>query len=103
MLPYKRGEDMKTVELDTLPRISFAHMYQAEKYENTIPPIERRIEICYVDEGCITITKGGDVFVAEKVISSALFLTTSPKYSHRSFTATIPSVLRRIGGCYPTI
>ena len=57
---------MKTVELDSLPSISFAHMFQAEKYENTIPPIEHRIEVCYIDEGTLTIIRGGHTIVAEK-------------------------------------
>lgn len=57
---------MTTIEFDSLPIIQFAHMYQAERYENTIPPIERRIEVCYVDEGCLTILCDGGTVVAEK-------------------------------------
>lgn len=57
---------MNTVELRSLPKFRFAHIYQAEQFRNVIPPSADFIEVSYVAEGDLSLQVGEKTFTAGK-------------------------------------
>ena len=46
---------MRTIDMTSLPTLSFAHIFSADTYENEFAPKENFIEITYISEGSITL------------------------------------------------
>ena len=57
---------MQTYEIETLPRVKFAHVYHADTYFNTLLKREDSMEITFVSEGSITVEYKGMEYVANK-------------------------------------
>lgn len=57
---------MQTYEIETLPRVKFAHVYHADTYFNTLLKREDSMEITYISEGSIAIEYKGKEYVANK-------------------------------------
>ena len=57
---------MKTFEIKTLPRVIFAHTYHAERYSNTFGIKETRMEVTYISEGSLQITRNGKEYRAQQ-------------------------------------
>ena len=57
---------MQAIELKGNAVVDFAHVYKAERYENTIAMAENEIEISFLTEGELIIQDGAQMFVASK-------------------------------------
>ena len=57
---------MSTMELFSLPKIEFAHVYQAEKYQNRFLVTENLLEITYIAEGELAFLIGNQIYHAAK-------------------------------------
>ena len=57
---------MSIFELSTVPKCKFTHVYDAEKYVHVLPFVEDSLEITYVSEGELTVTKDGKSLKAGK-------------------------------------
>ena len=57
---------MKTIDISTLPQIRFAHIYQAEQYQNRIRAFEGFLEITYLAEGEMTVKKQQEIYRVKK-------------------------------------
>lgn len=57
---------MKNIEICQIPVFRFAHAFEAEKYETFIPPSMNGIELTYITDGVLHITKGKERYNAEK-------------------------------------
>ena len=60
------GLFMHTYEIETLPYVKFAHVYNAETYSNTFSKRENSMEVAFISEGSITIEYKGKEYVANK-------------------------------------
>lgn len=57
---------MQTYEIETLPRVQFAHIYHAETYSNSLFQKEYAMEISYISEGTIVVTYRGRDYEAQQ-------------------------------------
>ncbi len=57
---------METVDYTELPRIRFAHVFQAEQYEFLMGEAPDRAEITYIADGEITVRREGESYVLHK-------------------------------------
>ncbi len=57
---------MMTIDICSLPRIRFAHIYQAEQYQNRIGTYEGFVEITYLAEGEFTVKKQQEIYRVKK-------------------------------------
>jgi len=57
---------LENVEILTLPRLRFAHVYKAGQFRNFFPASPDFIEVSYVAEGGMEITEGGRVYQIQK-------------------------------------
>ena len=57
---------MNCIELMNLPRIRFSHRFERSSYENSFLPKKHFIEITYVAEGTLSVTRGGRDFLLQK-------------------------------------
>jgi AraC-like DNA-binding protein len=55
---------MKTIEIESMPRIQFAHAYSAEAYNNLLPKKADCIEVTYLSEGTLHIAYQGTQYTA---------------------------------------
>ena len=62
MVEYTGGDGMKTIEILSIPKIRHAHCFEAKRYKNNFPRIENRIEICYIFDGSVTFSRGGETY-----------------------------------------
>lgn len=57
---------MNYIEIQSLPRLRFAHIYRVDQYHRTLPQINNQLEISYLAEGSVTLCAEGNVYTAEK-------------------------------------
>ena len=57
---------MQTIEIETLPRIIFAHVFHADTYFNIFPARENAMEVSFISEGETTICYNGKEYPAQK-------------------------------------
>ena len=57
---------MKTFEINTLPRVMFAHIYNADSYNNILSAKDSSIEISFISEGTVTIEYDQKEYIAQK-------------------------------------
>jgi len=57
---------MQTYEIETLPRIKFAHVYHADTYYNALLKKENSMEIAFISEGSIAIEYKDKEHIANK-------------------------------------
>lgn len=57
---------MQTYELETLPCVTFAHVYHAQSYFNTFSDRKNALEISYISAGSITVELDGTEYEAHK-------------------------------------
>ena len=81
---------MNYFEIDSIPKIRFAHSYSNEKYTNLLKKRTGFIEISYIAEGSLTCMRDGQTFLAQKgdilcnFFQSELTLTTSAFHEHHT-------------------
>ena len=57
---------MKIIDIYKMPIFKLACVFEAEKYSNSFEPSNTCLEIAYVSEGCLEVTKGKEKYIAEK-------------------------------------
>ncbi|MBP3333279.1 MAG: helix-turn-helix transcriptional regulator [Clostridia bacterium] len=57
---------MQSYEIETLPRVKFAHVYHASRYFNSLQQKEDSMEVTFISEGSITIVYKGKEYIASK-------------------------------------
>ncbi len=57
---------MKIIEISEMPVFRFAHTFEADSYEKSMPPRTDGIEISYITQGVLHVTKGRERYDAEK-------------------------------------
>ena len=57
---------MKKTEILSLPKIQFAHAFEADKYSNSFSPNNNFIEVTYMKQGETTLLHGNDVYTARE-------------------------------------
>ena len=57
---------MKTIDIFSIPHIYFCHIEQCDTYEYTLNPLEKSIEITYVAQGCMEITRDNQTYLAKQ-------------------------------------
>ena len=74
---------MQTYDIESLPRLKFAHVYHADTYFNTFKKKENSMEITYISEGSITLEwdsqkvflHKGDVLIAGTAVGRVRVMT----------------------------
>ena len=56
----RREKLVKYITLNSIPRVRFAHVFGAEKYENSFLPAKDVIEITYISKGSFAFRAGGE-------------------------------------------
>ncbi|MBR2043284.1 MAG: helix-turn-helix transcriptional regulator [Clostridia bacterium] len=57
---------MKIIDIYKMPIFKLACVFEAEKYSNSFEPSNTCLEIAYVSEGRLEVTKGNERYIAEK-------------------------------------
>ena len=55
---------MRIFEPGQIPVCKFAHVYDADRYVHKLAVVERTVEITYVSDGTLTVTKDGETLAA---------------------------------------
>ena len=55
---------MRAVEIESMPRIKFAHTYSAASYDNLLPKKHDCIEVTFIAEGTLHLTYQGERYTA---------------------------------------
>lgn len=87
---------MQTIDITSLPKISFAHTYKADSYFNVFPPTDNFIEVAYISDGELTLNdngvavhkvKKGDVICL--VHDDKILLFNRSPHCHQTVAATV--------------
>jgi hypothetical protein len=57
---------MKLIDIYQMPTFKLACVYEANEYSSSFEPSNNCIEIAYVSEGHLEVTKGNERYIAEK-------------------------------------
>ena len=90
---------MNYIRLDGLPQVMFAHTFEIEDYQNVLPAVENYMEICYIDEGDLTVHKGNETYIASagdillNMFRQSLSLESRGKHRHHTVCFRLPFAL----------
>ena len=57
---------MKSIEIQTIPKLRYAHSFSAENYKNRFSPAASLISVSYIHEGAMEIYEPGQKYIAQK-------------------------------------
>lgn len=57
---------MNTIKINQLPQLVFAHIFNAENYDNKLLPSPERVEISFITKGSLTCSQNGTTFEAKQ-------------------------------------
>lgn len=61
-----RGEEMKLIDIHKMPIFKLACVFEADEYSRSFEPSDTCIELAYLSEGRLEVTKGNERYIAEK-------------------------------------
>lgn len=64
---------MEVIEVASMPRLRFAHIYSSKKYSNFFSPLENFLEISYLQKGSLDFDDGVNKYTAEKDDITCIF------------------------------
>lgn len=88
-------DELKTVELNSMPKLKFAHVYQADRYFHVFCKNQEYIEVCYIAEGKVFFEKNGKTFLAEKgdvvccLLDSGVTVKTEEFHCHHTVSSMV--------------
>ena len=86
---------MKTVDIQTLPKISFAHAFQTAQYHSRLPKREHFIEVTYITEGELFLQTDKEAVHAKKgdilcnLYKNDIFIDTDQFHAHHTVGASV--------------
>lgn len=81
---------LTAIDIISLPKLSFAHTYSTNKYQNKFSKKNNFLEISYITEGSLTVKVNGEVYVAKKgdvlclLPENEITVYTNEQHSHHT-------------------
>lgn len=99
---------MRIYEIDSMPRIQFAHVYGSENYTNRFGVKERLIEVTLVTRGTLTVDLGDEKYVVQEgdlicgLFDKPSLVHSDGPHEHHTVCATVDwrMLETTVGGLY---
>ena len=104
----RRVQAVKTIEVDSMPIVKFAHVHSAESYSHSFIGENDRMEVSIISEGSLWLGYGGEEYEAKKgdvlcmpYSPIRMYVRTDAFHEHRTVLASFKRTeLNNINGLY---